>query len=310
MATANPTPYLPQSFVTAARQKRLLPFIGAGFSKNVCEHFPNWSQLTNESAKLVNCDHSILNTQGNFYQIAEYLDIKGRLPALYKIMAERLDSPKFTVERSRVHRLLPYLDTQSIFTTNWDSWIEKGFQYESIPYATIVGLRDFVSPRPYKLPSAPPRSFLYTRSVRDKMQAMRKFSPTTIVKFHGDFSDRASLVFTETNYLDRLDFDSPLDVKLRSEIIGRSVVFIGYSFTDLNVRYLWHKLTKLMITIDPKMKKSVESFFVTYSRTPLQASLLRRLNITTIYLNPADKSRDLERFLKRTINIQNGERST
>jgi SIR2-like domain len=44
---------------------------------------------------------------------------------------------------------------------------------------------------------------------------------THIVKYHGDFDDDASLVLTETDFLDRLSFDSPLDIKFRA-IIARA----------------------------------------------------------------------------------------
>src|SRR5690606_22335472 len=65
---------------------------------------------------------------------------------------------------------------------------------------------------------------------------------TQIVKFHGDFDDDASLVLTETDYFDRLAFDAPLDVKFRSDAMGKTVLFIGYSLSDLNIRLLLHRL--------------------------------------------------------------------
>jgi len=35
------------------------------------------------------------------------------------------------------------------------------------------------------------------------------------VKLHGTFDDDASLVLTETSYFDRLEFESPIDIKMR-----------------------------------------------------------------------------------------------
>jgi hypothetical protein len=63
-----------------------------------------------------------------------------------------------------------------------------------------------------------------------------------IVKYHGDFDDDKSIVLAETDYLDRLSFESPLDIKFRSDALGKTILFIGYSMTDLNIRFLMHRL--------------------------------------------------------------------
>jgi hypothetical protein len=47
-------------------------------------------------------------------------------------------------------------------------------------------------------------------------------------------------VLTETDFLNRLSFDSPLDIKLHADALGRTVLFIGYSMTDPNIRLLLH----------------------------------------------------------------------
>ncbi|WP_374706729.1 SIR2 family protein [Paenibacillus sp. J2TS4] len=39
-------------------------------------------------------------------------------------------------------------------------------------------------------------------------------------------------------------------MKLRSDLIGRSILFMGYSFSDLNIRYIWYKLKNMMKTIN------------------------------------------------------------
>jgi hypothetical protein len=92
---------LPQSFVDAVRQRRLLPFIGAGFSKNISGGFPNWSELIRHSADLLDYDPDILLSQGDYLQIAEYLNTKHRLGELYNLVAKQLDNDSFDVAYSR-----------------------------------------------------------------------------------------------------------------------------------------------------------------------------------------------------------------
>jgi hypothetical protein len=66
-----------------------------------------------------------------------------------------------------------------------------------------------------------------------------------VVKFHGDFDDDKTLVLTETSYFERLDFEAPLDLMLRADVLRHPVLFIGYSLSDINVRYLFHRLSKV-----------------------------------------------------------------
>src|SRR5829696_4514315 len=68
---------------------------------------------------------------------------------------------------------------------------------------------------------------------------------TQIVKFHGDFEDDGSIVLTESSHFERLSLEGPLDLKFRADLIGRVALFIGYSVSDVGVRYLIYRLYKL-----------------------------------------------------------------
>jgi hypothetical protein len=291
---------LPVGFDDAVRDRRILPFIGAGFTKNVDKALPAWSAVMSRSAELLDYDPQILLSQGDYLQIAEYLSIKKRLGKLYKSLEKQIDNDALDVGASKPHLLLPYLDVQFIFTTNWDRWIEKGFEHQRIPYSKIITNDDFVSPRSFH-----PRRVTSIKSSHLKVTTAavrRRFRETTIVKYHGDFSEHASIVFKESDYYNRLDFEHPLDIKLRSEIIGRSVLFLGYSFSDPNVRYIWHKLTKLMQGTDSS--KGIKSFFVTHLNNPLLIDLFRRKNIETILLKPTNIADQLQTLFEHMISLQ------
>jgi len=49
-------------------------------------------------------------------------------------------------------------------------------------------------------------------------------------------------VITDTDYFNRLAFDAPLDVKFRSDALGKTVLFIGYRMNDMNIWLLLHNL--------------------------------------------------------------------
>lgn len=65
---------------------------------------------------------------------------------------------------------------------------------------------------------------------------------TQIVKYHGDFSDPETLILTESDYFDRLAFDAHMDIKFRGDAFASTLLFIGYSMSDLNIRFLLHRL--------------------------------------------------------------------
>src|SRR5204862_304382 len=84
-----------------------------------------------------------------------------------------------------------------VYTTNYDRWLEAAFEHHGRPYAKIVSVADLPGIRP---------------------------DVTQIVKFHGDFADEASIVLDESSYFRRLDFESPLDIKLRADALGLAAV--------------------------------------------------------------------------------------
>src|SRR3954465_2680867 len=73
------------------------------------------------------------------------------------------------------------------------------------------------------------------------------FVPPSSRTFHAS-TPRAlpaySIVLAETDYLDRLSFESPLDIKFRADALAKTILFVGYSLSDLNIRFLLHRLWK------------------------------------------------------------------
>ena len=120
---------------------------------------------------------------------------------------------------------------------------------------------------------------------------------TQIVKFHGDFADEASIVLDESSYFRRLDFESPLDIKLRADALGRSVLFIGYSLGDINIRYLFYKLSHLWKAAEPDCPQPRSHFFAP-THNPVQEAVLAQWGIDTIRVERDDPTQALVEFLE------------
>lgn len=280
----------------AAKERRLMPFIGAGFSKNVDRSMPVWDDVIDIAAGLLDYTPSVIRAQGDSYQIADLLAARGRLERFYQIVADTLDSDRYQVSASRPHALLPYIDAGAIFTTNWDSWIEKAFLAQGVPYRKIRSVADL---RGARVTGGTTTDQEYAPAERARL---RNNPQTDIYKLHGDFSREKSLVFRESDYFERMKFEDPLDIRLRAEILEKSVVFIGYSNRDMDVRLIWHRLSKSLEGVERGRRPT--SFFVTYGDFPLQRELFEQKNIEIVSLDPRDKSGSLAALFEQIIDAQ------
>ena len=203
--------------VEAVRQRRCMLFAGAGLSMAV--GLPSWSQLIDHMRSELGLGED--GSDADYQMLAEYYRIeKGSIGALRSWMDRSWSVSEEKVAKSRLHELIVRLDFPILYTTNYDNNLEVAYRLAGRPFTKIVNARDL------------------TRA---------QDGCTQIVKFHGDFEEDSSLVLAETDYFDRLAFDSPLDVKFRSDALGRTILFIGYSMSDLNIRLLLHKLWRTWV---------------------------------------------------------------
>lgn len=294
------TVLFPGEYEDAANERKIIPFVGAGFSKNISASMPNWREVMNIVAKALAYDPDVLGLHGDYLQIAQYLKIRGKEGVVYSDLQNLFHAPTMSVSASRPHRLLPYIDTPAIFTTNWDYWIERSFEYEGVSYVKVVNSRDFyerevVAPG-LSVTAAP----LYDANRRARI--LREYPATTVVKFHGDFTDHQSIVFAEDKYFDRMAFEDPLDIFLRSEILGRAVLFIGYSFTDRNIRFIWHRLRRMMAAVPDRAKRP--SYLITSGASNVQQEIMQQLGIHLIQVSPGAVGDGISEVLERTIEWQ------
>lgn len=285
---------LPQLLEKAAAERRLTPFVGAGFSRNVSASFPDWNGVIDIAADLLGFDSKLLRLHGDHLQVAQFVRLERKFDELLnRLVMVFDDTSKFNVTASPPHLLLPYLRCPSIYTTNWDSWIERGFENQAIPYVRIRDADDLVRASVVK-PAGPA-----VAPVR-KPATGRARDPTRIVKFHGDFTQRQTLILAEEDYFRRIEFEDPLDLTLRAEIVGRSVLFLGYSFTDFNLRLMWYRLRQSLKSLDDPPT----SFLVTAQRNPVAERLLTDIGITIVHLDRARIKDSLGEFLGALLDAQ------
>ena len=212
---------IPRELRQLYQQGRLVPFIGAGVSRSV-EWQDNgahrrglsWTELVNGAATILGYeDPDLLRVRGTDLQILEYFRVKKNgMASLTNWLYSRMTPPDSAIEASTIHSELARLtECKRYYTTNYDNFLERSLRLHGRECQVVAVENDMG----------------------------QDASECEIVKFHGDFDNPSGMVLSESHYERRLSFSSPMDLRLRSDMLGRAVIFIGYSFRDANVSYLF-----------------------------------------------------------------------
>lgn len=246
-------------------------FVGAGVSSTLGA--PTWGQLIEQMGRDLGYDPDVFSARGASYlTLAEFYKLKkGSIGPLRSWMDTSWHVDDEVLEKSEVHRLITEIGFPIIYTTNYDRYLEGSFRIHNKPYLKIVDVRDI---------------------------SQINGNETQIVKFHGDFDNDNSIVITETAYFERLSFEYPLDVKLRSDALGKTILFIGYSLNDMNIRLLMHKIWRTW-QASGHAKSRPSSYVFLPTPDPIQEVVLRQWDVKVISEDASDPKSALEAFLKR-----------
>ena len=254
----------------AISRRRAILFVGAGVSMAL--GLPSWDALVEHLLEELQLDRRTIDGLSEAHQmLAEYYRIKhGGIGALRSWLDRHWKVASDRIATSDIHKLIVELDFPAIYTTNYDRNLEVAFEQ---------------------------RGRAYTKIANAKHLADAPDGITRIIKYHGDFDDDGSLVVTETDFLNRLSFESPLDIAFRADALGRTILFIGYSMSDPNIRLLLHRIWGTWQSSGYEEYRPRSFIFMPWPN-PVQDALLSRWGITM--LTPErdeDASRSLVTFL-------------
>jgi NAD-dependent SIR2 family protein deacetylase len=260
----------------AYRQRQLIPFLGAGFSAPL--GLPQWGELMGWMGEPLGFDPTLFELNGTPLQLAGYYELEneeGLTPFIAR-MRERFHAPEVEARRalSAQHQALARLDLRRIYTTNFEHHIERALLDGGKKVDTLVRIEDFMRPTEEHV--------------------------CQVVKFHGDLDHEDSVVLTERQFFDRMRLDAAPDQYLRADLLGNVFLFLGYSFSDPNIRDIWHRMERLRREVRPGpdgSRRDQRSFLATFGAGVVQPRLLQELHIDMIELDARDKTRSVVELL-------------
>jgi len=269
---------LPVGLRELYRDGRLIPFIGAGVSRSVTwevngieKHGPSWSELVDEAARLLGFDRpDLLRVRGSDIQILEYYKLKNYGHGRLRSWLDRtMQPPQDALQNSVIHKSLIELNRcKIIYTTNYDNYIERSFDFARRPYH-VVALEGHIKP--------------YDEQCE-------------IIKFHGDLDFEETMVLSESDYEKRLQLRSPMDYRLRADVLNRALIFIGYSFRDWNVAYLFRLVNDEFKDL-PDSAYGHRAYIVVPDPSDFEMRLFRARNIEVIPVSSANITADIANIL-------------
>lgn len=189
-------------------ENRIIPFLGAGCSASILNC--DWDSLMNEIVAQYNISDS-----GNMKIAQRFIDQYGK-DKFCEFLKDKLSINDFDDDKGYVYLAVASMAIGTIYTTNQDNVMEKCCEKHGFKYKSIITIEDLIS---------------------------AKIGEGLYLKYHGDYSIPESVVFSEEDYLDRIDDkDYFIDVKLKADMLGRNILFIGYSFRDINLKLFFRRL--------------------------------------------------------------------
>jgi hypothetical protein len=266
-------------FVKAMREGNTAIFAGAGLS--VSTGYFDWKKLLEPIAKKLQLD---IKDEHDLTALAQFfVDNRGGIRhQLTKILAAEFSKTGITISEN--HRIIARLPIDVFWTTNYDDLIEKSL--------LAVG----------KLPDV--------KRNQDNLSVNIPKRDAIVYKMHGDLTDLANTVLTKHEYEDYNQKRELFSNAFKADFISRTMLFIGFSFTDPNLDYL---ISRVRVIQQHNLK--TDYYFIKKDKTKkgsnrqqIRAKSLERYGLYPVWVSDyPDITKILKeierRFLRSTVFI-------
>lgn len=271
-----------ENFVEEIRAQNAAVFLGAGASK-AAGHV-NWAELLKPLARELDLD---IEKEPDLVALAQYHVNETRNRAT--INQTILDALGSSLEPTENHRILAGLDIPVYWTTNYDRLIEESLRAAG----KIADVKHTV----FQLAS--------TRSKRDAV----------VYKMHGDVDHPHEAILTKDDYEKYFKTHGAFVNALSGDLVSKTFVFIGFSFSDPNLDYI---LSRIRVNFETHQrrhfaffksrakqeKENEEDFQLALTRQRLMIDDLKRFNVQAILVDEYEEITEALREVARRFRMR------
>lgn len=198
-----------KDFVKDLAENNVAVFAGAGMSKGA--GYVDWPELLSDIADEIGLQVKI---ESDLISLAQYhVNERGGKAGIIKKILEEFSEQ---AEPSDNHKLLARLPISTFWTTNYDTLIEDSLK----DALKVVDVKHQV------------KQLANTRPKRD----------VVVYKMHGDVHHPADAILTKEQYEFYYRTHEHFITALSGDLISKTFLFIGFSFTDPNLDYVLSRL--------------------------------------------------------------------
>lgn len=199
-----------KDFVKDLAENNVAIFAGAGMSKSA--GYVNWADLLRDIAEEVGLS---VDKEHDLISLAQY-HVNEHGGGKAKINRKILEEFTQEAESTDNHKILARLPISTFWTTNYDTLIEDSIKASN----KVVDVKHEIT------------QLANTRPKRD----------VVLYKMHGDANHPAGAILTKEQYESYYKTHEHFITALSGDLISKTFLFIGFSFTDPNLDYVLSRL--------------------------------------------------------------------
>lgn len=254
---------IPKPLMDDFLKNRVVPIVGAGFSKNADIpndiHMPDWRELGALAAKEI----AGYEYDGNAIDALSYYEELFTRPKLVELLMRELHHGE--IQPGDTVQAFCNCFSGTICTTNFDTLLEDAMVQAHHPASVIV--------------------------TEDRLTVAGN-NESKIIKIHGDYNHPDKMVITEHDFDTFLEKNPVMATYLANLFISNTMLLVGYSLDDNDLRGIWQVLHNRL------GKMSRPAYCITVGVSEEKKSRYQRRNIMIIDLNgdPKDYKNILRDF--------------